>query len=338
MTRPLLSPASIDRTAGLGAGPCWPQRRWCSRPPARLMRRPPAAAASDPVVAKVNGVEIHQSDLAFAEEDIGPSLPANTGEAKRDYLITYLTDMILLSKAAEAQEDRRRRRLQAPARVRPQQGADGDAAVGEGKARGHRRGDAARSMTKPSSRWATSKRCMRATSCSASPTRTTTRRARRPRPRSRRRSPAPRRARTSPRSPRKSTEDPARQAERRRPRLLHQGPDGAGIRRGGVQARQGPDLRSGEDPVRLARHQGRGQAQARSRPTFDKVKDQLETYVVRKAQVDLVTKLRADAKIERLDKPAAGASPRRTQAGRAEEVIDKVPLNVHAGSQSIAAA
>jgi peptidyl-prolyl cis-trans isomerase C len=39
-------------------------------------------------------------------------------------------------------------------------------------------------------------------------------------------------------------------------------------------------------------------------PSFEKVKDQLETYVVRKAQVDLVTKLRADAKIERLDKPA----------------------------------
>ena len=44
-------------------------------------------------------------------------------------------------------------------------------------------------------------------------------------------------------------------------------------------------------------------------PAFDKVKDQLETYVVRKAQVDLVTKLRADAKIERLDKPAADAKP-----------------------------
>jgi peptidyl-prolyl cis-trans isomerase C len=34
------------------------------------------------------------------------------------------------------------------------------------------------------------------------------------------------------------------------------------------------------------------------------VKPQLETFVERKAQMELVNKLRADAKIERLDKPA----------------------------------
>jgi peptidyl-prolyl cis-trans isomerase C len=34
------------------------------------------------------------------------------------------------------------------------------------------------------------------------------------------------------------------------------------------------------------------------------VKPQLERFVVRKAQMDLVNKLRAEAKIERLDKPA----------------------------------
>ena len=51
-----------------------------------------------------------------------------------------------------------------------------------------------------------------------------------------------------------------RQGQWRRSRLFHQGPDGAGIRRRRLQARQGPDLRPGEDPVRLACHQGRGQA------------------------------------------------------------------------------
>jgi peptidyl-prolyl cis-trans isomerase C len=39
------------------------------------------------------------------------------------------------------------------------------------------------------------------------------------------------------------------------------------------------------------------------------VRDQVENFAVRKAQVDLVTKLRADAKIERLDTPAAPAQP-----------------------------
>jgi peptidyl-prolyl cis-trans isomerase C len=42
-------------------------------------------------------------------------------------------------------------------------------------------------------------------------------------------------------------------------------------------------------------------------PSFDQVKDQLQTYVTRKAQTEFVTKLRADAKIERLDKPADAA-------------------------------
>ena len=37
-------------------------------------------------------------------------------------------------------------------------------------------------------------------------------------------------------------------------------------------------------------------------PEFDKVKDQVETYVMRKAQADYVSKLRESAKVERLDK------------------------------------
>ena len=48
----------------------------------------------------------------------------------------------------------------------------------------------------------------------------------------------------------------------------------------------------------------------RQPPEFEKVKDQLETYLVRKAQAELITKLRADAKIERLDAAApAPATP-----------------------------
>ena len=40
-------------------------------------------------------------------------------------------------------------------------------------------------------------------------------------------------------------------------------------------------------------------------PPFEKVKDQIETYLVRKAQTDFVTKLREGAKIERTEAPAA---------------------------------
>jgi peptidyl-prolyl cis-trans isomerase C len=60
-----------------------------------------AAGQSDPVIAKVNGAEIHQSDLAAAEEEIASQLPPMTPDAKRDYLVTYVADMLLVSKAAE---------------------------------------------------------------------------------------------------------------------------------------------------------------------------------------------------------------------------------------------
>ena len=65
---------------------------------------PSAFAQNDPVVAKVNGTEIRQSDLNAAEEDIGQNLPPRAPEAKRDYLLTYVTDMVILAKAAEAKK------------------------------------------------------------------------------------------------------------------------------------------------------------------------------------------------------------------------------------------
>ena len=43
----------------------------------------------------------------------------------------------------------------------------------------------------------------------------------------------------------------------------------------------------------------------RNPPEFEKVKDQIETYLARKAQSDFIAKLRETAKVERLDKPAA---------------------------------
>jgi peptidyl-prolyl cis-trans isomerase C len=60
-----------------------------------------ASADEDKLIARVNGVEIHQSDLAIAEEDIGQNLPQGGEDAKRDYLVSYLSDMILLAQAAE---------------------------------------------------------------------------------------------------------------------------------------------------------------------------------------------------------------------------------------------
>jgi peptidyl-prolyl cis-trans isomerase C len=64
----------------------------------------PAFAQDDPIVAKVDGTDIRQSDLAAAEEDIGQNLPPMQADAKRDYLITYVTDMLIIAKAADAKK------------------------------------------------------------------------------------------------------------------------------------------------------------------------------------------------------------------------------------------
>ena len=46
----------------------------------------------------------------------------------------------------------------------------------------------------------------------------------------------------------------------------------------------------------------------RAAPPMDQVKGQIETYVTRKAQAEYVAKLRATAKVERMDKPADAAA------------------------------
>jgi peptidyl-prolyl cis-trans isomerase C len=59
------------------------------------------ASASDPVIARVNGVDITQGDLALAEEDVGGEMQAASPEAKREQLISYLADIIMVTQAAE---------------------------------------------------------------------------------------------------------------------------------------------------------------------------------------------------------------------------------------------
>jgi peptidyl-prolyl cis-trans isomerase C len=60
-----------------------------------------AASGPDPVIARVNGVDIKQSDLALAEEDMGAEVQAAPAEAKREHLISYLADVIMVTQAAE---------------------------------------------------------------------------------------------------------------------------------------------------------------------------------------------------------------------------------------------
>ncbi len=74
--------------------------------PAPTAAAPAAAApAGDPVLVTVNGSPIRQSELNIALEDIGSGLPPEVrGPARDEYVLSFLTDMTLLAKAAEAQK------------------------------------------------------------------------------------------------------------------------------------------------------------------------------------------------------------------------------------------
>ncbi len=61
-----------------------------------------AQQEADPVVARVNGVEIRASDLAVVEEEVGQSMAQVPPEAKREYLVSLLIDTIIVAQAAEA--------------------------------------------------------------------------------------------------------------------------------------------------------------------------------------------------------------------------------------------
>jgi peptidyl-prolyl cis-trans isomerase C len=52
-------------------------------------------------VARVNGVEIRQSDIALAEEDVGAEMQGASPEAKREHLIGYLADIVMVTQAAD---------------------------------------------------------------------------------------------------------------------------------------------------------------------------------------------------------------------------------------------
>jgi peptidyl-prolyl cis-trans isomerase C len=63
-----------------------------------------AQKKDDPVLARVNGVEIKQSDLDIAEADVGPSLQVQEPNARKEALLAYLIDLTALAQAASAKK------------------------------------------------------------------------------------------------------------------------------------------------------------------------------------------------------------------------------------------
>ncbi|MFO1097732.1 MAG: peptidylprolyl isomerase [Xanthobacteraceae bacterium] len=266
----------------------------------------PAAAANDPVVAKVNGIEVRESDLVLAEEDVGQSIPAATPEAKRDWLINYVADMLVLAKYAEdhklpeaADFKRRLAFLRNKALMDSVLRDTGKAAL-TNEAMRSVYSDAVKQMADEQEVHARHIlfRVPDASDESAS----------------------------------KAAEEKAKAALAR----IKKGEDFATVAK--ALTEDPPGKQDGGDLGFFTKDQmvpefseaafklDKGQVsepvksafgwhiikiedkRKRQAPEFDQVKDQIEAFVIRKSQVDLLNKLRAEAKIERLDKPAT-ASP-----------------------------
>jgi len=247
-----------------------------------------AAAGADTVIARVNGIDINQSDLALAEEDVGAEMQGSPPDAKREQLIAYLADVIMVTQEAEkkkiAENPDFKRRL-AFLRNKLLMGfelqEEAKAAVSEnGMQQTYR--DAVKSMAGQEE--------VRARHILV------------------------------------ESEDEAKT-------ILTELKGGADFATLAKEKSKDPGAAQGGDLGYFSKEQMvpefadvafkmyAGQLsnpvktqfgwhiikvedkRVREAPEFDKVKDQIESYMMRKAQTDYVTKLRQTAKIERLDKP-----------------------------------
>jgi peptidyl-prolyl cis-trans isomerase C len=76
----------------------------CGQQPSSSSSKSSGGSASDPVVAQVNGMDVRESDLAMAEEDLGPELQQLPPEHRREQIISYVADVMLAAQAAEARK------------------------------------------------------------------------------------------------------------------------------------------------------------------------------------------------------------------------------------------
>ncbi len=254
----------------------------------------PLRAADDPVLAKVNGAEIKKSDVTMAEEELGPSLAQMDPATKDENVLSFLIDMKIVSKAAEdkkiADSEEFKKRL-AFARNRLLMDS---LLASEGKAA--TTPDAMQKVYEEAAKQITGEQEVRARHILV------------------------------------ETEDEAKAVKAE----LDKGADFAELAKkkskdpgsadGGdlgffTKEQMVPEfsavafsLEPGKisDPVKsqFGWHVIKVEEKRnRKAPDFEQVKAQIEQYVTRKAQAEYVAKLRTEAKVERLNQPAADAKP-----------------------------
>jgi peptidyl-prolyl cis-trans isomerase C len=288
-----MTAVSPDTKFGLRAGfarsPMWAAMTGCLAV-AMLAGTPVYAEDANPVLAKVNGTEIRQSDVALAEEELGPSLAQMDPATKKDNVLSFLIDMKIVAKVAEdkkiADRDDFKTRL---AFARNRLLMDNLLAV-EGKAA--TTDEAMKKVYDDASKQITGEQEVHARHILV------------------------------------ETEDEAKQIEDELKKgadfaeLAKKKSKDPGASDGGdlgffTKDQMVPEfstvafaLEPGKisDPVKsqFGWHVIKVEEKRnRKAPDFDQVKAQIETYVTRKAQADYVTKLRETAKVERMDQAAA---------------------------------
>ena len=271
--------------------------------------QPLRAQDANAVIAKVNGAEIRQSDLAVAEEELGPSLQQMDPSTRRENLISFLIDMKIVAKAADAKKvgdtaDFKQKLAFARDRLLMDSllATEGKTAVTD---------DAMKKVYEDATKQVSGEKEVRARHILV------------------------------------PTEEEAKAIKAE----LDKGADFAKLAK---EKSKDPGAADGGDlgfftkeqmvpefsAVAFALEPGKisepvksqfgwhvikvEEARDKKPPAFDQVKGQIETFVVRKAQADYVTKLRTEAKVERLDKkdePAAAAPA--TPAAKAPEAPAK---------------
>jgi peptidyl-prolyl cis-trans isomerase C len=255
---------------------------------------PVRAEESNPVLAKVNGQEIRQSDVAIAEEELGPSLQQMDPASRKDNILAFLIDMKIVAKAAEDKKvdntDEFKKRL---AFTRNRLLMD-SLLASEGKAA--TTDDAMKKVYDEASKQITGEQEVHARHILV------------------------------------ETEDEAKAikaelakgadfAELAKKKSKDPGASDGGDLGFFTKEQMVPEFSSVafalepgkiSDPVKsqfgwhVIKVEEKRNRQA---PPIDQVKGQIETYVTRKAQADYVGKLREAAKVERMDKPAEAAKP-----------------------------
>src|SRR5579883_1033050 len=252
------------------------------------------ARADDKVLAKVNGTEIRQSDVALAEEELGPSLAQMDPASKDENVLAFLIDMKIVAKAAEDKkvedgEDFKKRMAFTRNRLLMDSllASEGKAATTD---------DAMKKVYDDASKQISGEQEVHARHILV------------------------------------ETEDEAKAIKAE----LDKGADFAELAK---KKSKDPGASDGGDLGYFTKEQmvpefsevafklGKGQIsdpvktqfgwhiikvedkRLKPLPDFEQVKPQIETYVVRKAQAELVTKLRDNAKIERFDQAANTAKP-----------------------------